>query len=529
VIESFEIPDSWLQMNLGEIINYGKTEKAEPTEISSDAWVLELEDIEKDSSKLLQRLTFAQRQSKSTKNRFRAGDVLYGKLRPYLNKILIADCDGYCSTEILPLRANQAINGRFLFYWLKHPTFLNYVETVSHGLNMPRLGTESGKQAPLVLAPLNEQKRIADKLDRLLAKVDACRERCDRISLILKRFRQSVLAAATSGELTEDWRRNINRSLDSWQTKSGEEVFSFITSGSRGWATYYSNDGAIFLRVGNLNHDTIELDLKEIQHVNPPSGAEGKRTRIETGDILISITADIGMVAFIRESLGEAYINQHLCLARQTGEYHGAYLAHYLISPLGGLSQLTEMQRGVTKAGLTLGDIRSVQLIIPELDEQIEIVHRIEKLFAYADRLESRYQTARSKCDRLTPALLEKAFQGELVPQDPNDEPASVLLERIKSLRTNAEAKQTKPQRRKTASEKSYRSEVKMLTRKEIQPSHLSDILKASGSLTAEALWTASQLEIDDFYDQLKDEEAQNLLKETRADNSDAIRLLEAA
>lgn len=156
--ESFEIPNSWLQLTLGEIIEYGKASKAEPIEIPDDAWVLELEDIEKDTSKLLQRVTFAQRQSKSTKNRSSAGDVLYGKLRPYLNKVLIADNDGFCTTEILPLKPNQAINGHFLFYWLKHPAFLNYVESVSHGLNMPRLGTEAGKQAPLLLAPLNEQK-----------------------------------------------------------------------------------------------------------------------------------------------------------------------------------------------------------------------------------------------------------------------------------------------------------------------------------------------------------------------------------
>jgi type I restriction enzyme S subunit len=84
-----------------------RRKKAEPTEIPADAWILELEDIEKDTSKLLQSLTFAQRQSKSTKNRFSAGDVLYGKLRPYLNKVLIADRDGYCTTEILPLQLNQ--------------------------------------------------------------------------------------------------------------------------------------------------------------------------------------------------------------------------------------------------------------------------------------------------------------------------------------------------------------------------------------------------------------------------------------
>ena len=170
---NFEIPDSWLQLTVGEIIEYGKADKAEPTEIPNDAWVLELEDIEKDTSKLLERITFGQRQSKSTKNRFRADDVLYGKLRPYLNKVLIADSDGYCTTEILPLRPNQAINGHFLFYWLKHSIFLNYVESVSHGLNMPRLGTDAGKQAPLFLPPLNEQKRI-------VAAIEALRERSQK-------------------------------------------------------------------------------------------------------------------------------------------------------------------------------------------------------------------------------------------------------------------------------------------------------------------------------------------------------------
>lgn len=374
------------------------------------------------------------------------------------------------------------------------------------------------------LAPLNEQKRIADKLDRLLARVDACREKCDRIPLILKRFRQSVLAAATSGELTEDWREKMNRSKHSWQAKCGEEIFPFVTSGSRGWAAYYAQEGAIFLRVGNLDHDTIKLDLSELQYVNPPTGAEGKRTRIEVGDILISITADIGMVALIREDIGEAYINQHLCLARQSGKYCGPYLAYYLASPSGGLAQLVEMQRGMTKAGLTLGDIRSLKIVIPDLDEQQEIVRRVETLFAYADRLEAQYKQAREHIDRLTPAILDKAFRGELVPQDPNDEPASVLLERIQALRSSAEKNQ-KPQR-KTASDKPHRIEVAMLTRKEIQPSHLSDILKSSGSLTAEALWTASQLEIDDFYDQLKDEERQELLKEKKTEDSNTPRLL---
>jgi type I restriction enzyme, S subunit len=107
------LPSPWEECRLGDVVDYGAAQKAEPDEISADAWVLELEDIEKDTSKVLQRVTFAQRQSKSTKNRFAVGDVLYGKLRPYLNKVVRADQDGYCSTEIVPLSPSAAVDGGY--------------------------------------------------------------------------------------------------------------------------------------------------------------------------------------------------------------------------------------------------------------------------------------------------------------------------------------------------------------------------------------------------------------------------------
>ena len=198
-----DLPSTWALTNLGSVVNYGSTIKAEPVEIADEAWVLELEDIEKNSSRVLQRLTFAKRQSKSTKNSFQAGDVLYGKLRPYLNKVVIADQAGYCTTEIVPIQAGLALDHRYLFYWLKHPAFLKYVEAESHGMNMPRLGTDSGKSAPLVLAPRGEQTRIADQLDMLFARIQACNDHLDAIPALLKRFRQAVLDAALFGALTD--------------------------------------------------------------------------------------------------------------------------------------------------------------------------------------------------------------------------------------------------------------------------------------------------------------------------------------
>jgi type I restriction enzyme, S subunit len=323
---------------------------------------------------------------------------------------------------------------KYLFYSLMNVR--NDLITYGQGGAQQNISQTILRAYKIPLAPLNEQKRVADKLDNLMERMDACREHLNRVPEILKRFRQAVLAAAMSGKLTEEWRESKEISLHSWVNKNGKEVFPFITSGSRGWAAYYSEEGPKFLRVGNLDHDTIELDLGEIQHVNPPKNAEGKRTRIEVGDILISITADVGMVALIREDIGEAFINQHICLARQSGEYSPVFLAYFLASPF-GLKQFINSQRGMTKQGLTLGDIKSLTIKIPTISEQEEIVHRVETLFALADRLESRYQAASQLVDDLKPALLVKAFRGKLVPQDPNDEPASILLDRIQVEKAN--------------------------------------------------------------------------------------------
>jgi type I restriction enzyme, S subunit len=136
--------------------------------------------------------------------------------------------------------------------------------------------------------------------------------------------------------------------------KSGE-LFSFVTSGSRGWAKYYSDSGPAFLRVGNLDHDSVSLDLRDVQRVRPPSDAEGTRTRVQPADILISITADVGMVGIVPDDFEEAYINQHVALARPNSTVHPPYLAWCLSSPP-AQRQFRELQRGATKVGLGLDD-----------------------------------------------------------------------------------------------------------------------------------------------------------------------------
>ncbi len=201
------IPDSWAATNLGSIVDYGKTQKCELADIDGVTWVVELEDIEKDTSRIISRGYTPARDFKSSKNLFNKGDILYGKLRPYLNKVVMADENGVCSTEIIPINAEPLVINKYIFYWIKSHHFLDYVNDVSYGVNMPRLGTNDGLNAPFILAPFAEQKEIVDRLDILLAQVEATQARLARIKNIIKQFRQSVLATAVSGKLTEEWRQ----------------------------------------------------------------------------------------------------------------------------------------------------------------------------------------------------------------------------------------------------------------------------------------------------------------------------------
>ncbi|MDJ0600045.1 MAG: restriction endonuclease subunit S [Crocosphaera sp.] len=164
----YDLPIVWEWVRLGDIVNYNGVSKVSPQEIMEEAWVLGLEDIEKDTSKIIQRCTLKDRNSKSTKAQFKKGDVLYGKLRPYLNKVIIADMDGFCTTEIVPLPFYLKLCSKYLLYSLKRPDFLEYVNSKTYGVKMPRLGTDDGCNALFPLPPLNEQHRIVKKLDQLM-------------------------------------------------------------------------------------------------------------------------------------------------------------------------------------------------------------------------------------------------------------------------------------------------------------------------------------------------------------------------
>jgi type I restriction enzyme, S subunit len=411
---------------------------------------------------------------------------------------------------------NSITTTEYLLYYLASQKD-DFVKAGQGGAQ-PNISQAVIKNWPIPLAPFNEQKRIADKLDRLLAKVDNCRERLDQIPLLLKRFRQSVLAAATSGQLTENWREitEVNCS----QIVSLKDV---ATSFSYGSSAKSSSVGDIpVLRMGNIQQGKLDwTDLVFTSNLN-----EINKYQLSYGDVLFNRTNSPELVGKTTIYKGErpAIYAGYLIRVRCSKDLLPDYLNYCLNSPSGRDYCWQVKSDGVSQSNINAKKLAAFEFELPTINEQQEIIRRVEKLFDFADRLEARYQTARAQIDKLTPALLDKAFKGELVLQDPTDEPAIALLAKIQQARTNPE-NQT-PKQLKTP-RKPATPKVKMLTRNTIQPSHLTDILKNSGSLTAEALWNASKLSIDDFYDQLKAEELQKLLKEVPGELSTSIRLLE--
>ncbi|MDP4029783.1 MAG: restriction endonuclease subunit S [Gallionella sp.] len=290
------------------------------------------------------------------------------------------------------------------------------------------------RDSVLPLPPLPEQKRVADKLDAVLARVDACRDRLDRIPAILKRFRQSVLAAATSGKLTEDWRVKDLRSLDGWSESTVGELIERIEAG-------------LNVKCEERPPEVGEIGLVKISAVTwgafnddesktlPRGTTLPESARIQVGDFLISRANTlelVGACVIVDKINRPVYLSDkvlRLVLPKETRRW-----LLYVLRSNAGRKQIETLASGnqLSMRNLSQANLKSIRISMPPADEMCEIIRRVESLFAFAERLEARHAAARAQVEKLTPATLAKAFRGELVPQDPNDEAASELLERIR-------------------------------------------------------------------------------------------------
>lgn len=194
--QPFEIPEGWKWVRLGELCNFGNCQSIEPNSLKPNDWILDLEDIEKDTGRIISIRSFFENKSQSTKHIFHKGFVLYSKLRPYLNKVVIAPKNGYCTSEILPLDFGINNNSRYMQIVLMSPYFVSYTTRLSYGMKMPRLGTNDGKNACIPLPPLKEQKEIVSCVEKLLANVTGLEEQISERETLTKQMLQSIMKEA---------------------------------------------------------------------------------------------------------------------------------------------------------------------------------------------------------------------------------------------------------------------------------------------------------------------------------------------
>ena len=285
----------------------------------------------------------------------------------------------------------------YLYWWLvanreqlngkgRGATFKEISKSIVEQLLLP-LPMSQGKP------DLDEQKRIAAILD----KADAIRRKRQQALRLTDDFLRSVFLDLFGDPVTnpKGWK----------ETTAGEEL-EFLTSGSRGWAKYYADEGDLFVRIQNLRGGI--LDLSDAAYVDAPDSAEAKRTRVQPGDVLLSITADLGRTAVVPDGIGKAHINQHLAILR-FASLNPVFVSHLLATP-GGQSQFQSLNRSAVKAGLNFDDIRSIRLLAPPLELQEEFASIVEKVIGFCGSLtDSTGQSA-----ELFASLQQRAFKGDL-------------------------------------------------------------------------------------------------------------------
>jgi type I restriction enzyme S subunit len=244
----------------------------------------------------------------------------------------------------------------------------------SHGSTMQHI---TRKELGRFVAPFPESEDEQAKIAEIISAVDRAIEQTEALIAKQERIKTGLMQdLLTCGidehdnlrsESTHEFKDSpFGRIPVGWNPVSLESVSEFVTSGSRGWARYYSTDGAIFLRIGNLTRRHINFRLDDLVFVSPPQSSEGKRTAVETGDLLISITADLGIIGIVPSDFDEAYVNQHIALVRLMKEEVSPRFIGWFLSSQGGQTQFESFNESGAKAGLNLPTIK--RLIVPKMN-----------------------------------------------------------------------------------------------------------------------------------------------------------------
>lgn len=330
--------------------------------------------------------------------------------KPIITQIKCCIHDGF--VYFVGLKENR----EYLFYLFSSGELYKGIGKTGTQLN---LNTDTIGDIRIPVPTAQEQETIVSFLDRETARIDALVAKKERLIALLQEKRAALITRAVTKGLDQKvpmkdsgvaWLGEIPAP---WEVRRIKFFTTYVTSGSRGWAEYYSDDGSIFLRIGNLTRTGIDLDLTNVQRVTPPSGAEGKRTRVRTNDVLISITAYIGSVAVVDDTL-DAYVNQHIALTRPVlDRVSPRWMAYCFLSAI-GKSQFQQLLYGGTKDGLGLDDVRNLVALLPPVKEQTAIVEFLDKESAKTDSLIAKIREGIEKLKEYRTALISAAVTGKI-------------------------------------------------------------------------------------------------------------------
>jgi len=323
---------------------------------------------------------------------------------------------GYHLAQIRPAPDNAS--GPYLSYALASSGIRDQFRMRANGITRFGLSQDDICSSLVCLPSLPEQRAIAAFLDRKTRQIDELIEKKHRLIELLQEKRTALISHAVTKGLNPD--APMKPSGIDWLDDVPADVLrlkflsSFVTSGSRGWAEFYSDDGEVFLRIGNVARLSIDLDLSDIQRVTPPDGAEGQRTMVQGGDVLVSVTAYIGSIGVIPERFERSYVNQHLALVRpRRDRIEPRYLAYALFSAVGQV-QFRQLMYGGTKEGLGLDDVKNLQVIVPSLVDQRAVVAHLDAMCEKLDKVSGAALHAIERLTEYRQAVISAAVTGKV-------------------------------------------------------------------------------------------------------------------
>jgi type I restriction enzyme S subunit len=358
---------------------------------------------------------------------FEDGDVAFAKVTPCFENgkgALMSGLErgaGFGTSELTVLRPKEGTEPRFLDYVLRSEQFRQHGTGAMTGAGgLKRVPDEFTRNFKTPWPAIREQQRIANFLDEQTARIDALIAEKQRLAEALRELKTEAIDEAVLGtERTAEGPlfsglEIFGRLPAGWATSRLKFELDYVTSGSRGWAEFYTDEGALFVRIGNLTRDSVSLDLHDVQRVTLPDTTEGVRARVHPGDLLISITAYLGSVAVAPDDVGEAYVSQHVALARPNRvRALPRWLGYVVLSSIG--RTFFDLQAyGGTKVQLSLDDIRELPVPLPPSEVQAGRIRRLESRLSQLNELDAHVAHHIDRLREYRSSLISAAVNGQL-------------------------------------------------------------------------------------------------------------------